>query len=79
MSVIKKTTIICDRCGKEIPNGSNKSISYLTTICFGKVLLWETGIKWRDLCDECAHKFRKWMRCEEEFKDEQDNISKEQQ
>ena len=58
----KKSTIICDRCGKEVPYNVGKRLYHLTTILFDRLCLWE-GIDNRlDLCDDCSKDFRKWLK-----------------
>lgn len=60
----KKSTIICDRCSKEVPYNVGKRFYHLTTILFDRFCLLE-GIEDRlDLCDDCSNEFRKWLKKE---------------
>ena len=58
----KKSTIICDRCGKEVPYNVGKSLYHHTSIFFDRFCLWDNGEERLDLCDDCTDKFRKWLK-----------------
>jgi hypothetical protein len=60
----KKSTIICDRCGKEVPHNVGKRLYHLTTIFFDRFCLWEGLDNSLDLCDDCSKDFRKWLKKE---------------
>ena len=51
----KKSTMICDRCGKEIPYNAG-------TMLFSRFYLCDNGEKRFDLCDVCTDKFGKWLK-----------------
>lgn len=60
----KKSMIICDRCGKEVPHNVGKRFYHQTVILFDRFCLWE-GLEDRlDLCDDCSNEFRKWLKKE---------------
>lgn len=60
----KKSTIICDRCGKEVPHNVGKRLYHQTVILFDRFCLWESLEDRLDLCDDCSNEFRKWLKKE---------------
>lgn len=58
----KKSTTICDRCGKEVPYNVGRAFYHYTAIFFGRGCLWDGGEKRIDLCDDCTDEFRKWLK-----------------
>ena len=57
VTMSKKSTIVCDRCGKEVAHNVGKRFYHLTTILFDRFCIWE-GIDNRlDLCDDCSKDF----------------------
>lgn len=62
MIMSKKSTIICDRCGKEVPYNVGRTFYHYTAILVGRGCLWDGGEKKLDLCDDCTDEFRKWLK-----------------
>lgn len=59
MAVVYKTTMTCDRCGKEVEDNHRKAFyirHHRSKIVFGKES-WSTDNTY-DLCEDCADKFR---------------------
>lgn len=57
-------TMICDRCGKEVPHNVGKTMWHHTIILFDRFSLWDSKEERLDLCDDCTKEFRKWLKKE---------------
>lgn len=60
----KKSTIVCDRCGKEVPYNVGKRFYHHTAILFDRFCLWDSIEDRLDLYDDCSNEFRKWLKKE---------------